>query len=233
MDIMEREDGLSLLVHEDSLAGQHTGAGIILLSASMRLLYKDQRAGELCEQIIRSQGGKTANGVLPPAVVSLANEIRNIFQTPREAKDWEQFQLRRIVNTLQRPVLIYGMGLAAPNEWETRILIVINEIGVGAWQNKVIAQAKEKFNLTAREMIVVQHLLKGWTNKEIANEMGLAEQTVKEHCKHIFEKTSTTTRTRLLMQLVHSGLCQEPATFSPHVVVSATASSPRELVASA
>jgi DNA-binding CsgD family transcriptional regulator len=230
---MARQDGLFSFIHEDSLAGEHTGPGIMLLSASMRLLYKDGRAGELCDQIIRCQGGKTANGVLPPAVVSLANEIRNISQTPREAKDWEQFQLRRIVKTLHRPVLIYGMGLAAPNEGETRILIVINEIGVGAWQNKVVAQAKEKFNLTAREIIVVQNLLKGWTNKEIANEMGLAEQTVKEHCKHILGKTSTTTRTQLLMQLVDSGLCQEPATPSPHVVVPATASSPLELMASA
>ena len=230
---METKDVVCSFDQEDSLAVQHTGPGIMLLTGSMRLLYKDRRAWELCEQIIRCQDGKAANGVLPPVVARLANEIRKILQVPTEAKDWEQFQLRRIVSTLHHPVLICGTGLAAPNDSEARILIVMNEIGVGAWQNKVIAQAKEKFNLTAREMIVVQHLLKGWTNKEIANEMGLAEQTVKEHCKHIFEKTSTTTRTRLLMQLVHSGLCQEPATFSPHVVVSATASSPRELVASA
>ena len=230
---MERENGLASFVHEYSLAGQHTGPGIMLLTGSMRLLYKDRRAWELCEQIIRCQDRKAANGVLPPVVARLANEIRKILQVPTEAKDWEQFQLRRIVSSLHHPVLICGTGLAAPNDSEARILIVMNEIGVGAWQNKVIAQAKEKFNLTSREITVVQHLLKGWTNKEIANEMVLAEQTVKEHCKHILEKTSTITRTRLLMKLVDSGLCQEPAPHSPQVVVPATASPPLELVASA
>ena len=73
---MERENGLASFVHEYSLAGQHTGPGIMLLTGSMRLLYKDRRAWELCEQIIRCQDRKAANGVLPPVVARLVNEIR-------------------------------------------------------------------------------------------------------------------------------------------------------------
>ena len=215
------------------MAVPHAGPGIMLLTTSMRLLYKDRRAWELCRQIIRCQDGKTANGVLPPAVASLVEQIQKILKLRTDPKDWEQIQLSCVVNTLHSSVLVCGTALIDQTHAATRILIVMNEFGIAAWQDIAIVQAKEDFHLTARETTVVEHLLKGWTNKEIANEMGLAEQTVKEHCKHIFEKTSTTTRTRLLMQLVHSGLCQEPATFSPHVVVSATASSPRELVASA
>jgi hypothetical protein len=71
--------------------------------------------------------------------------------------------------------------------------------------------------------------LKGWTNKEIANEMGLALQTVKEHFKHILEKTRTTTRTGIVMQVVNCGLGYASPTPSVRMGMPAIASRPFEL----
>jgi DNA-binding CsgD family transcriptional regulator len=219
--------------HKESLATTHTGPGIMLLTASMRLLYKDRRAGELCQQIIRCQDGKTANGVLPQAVASLIDHIRKTLKVRTDPKDWEQIQLRRYVNTLHSSVLLCGTALIDQSNAEKRILIVISEVGIGAWQDNVVVRAKEMFHLTARETTVVQHLLKGWTNKEIANEMRLAEQTIKEHFKHISEKTNTTTRTGIVMTIIHSGLRHVLAAPSPHVIVPTMSGMPSELVASA
>jgi DNA-binding CsgD family transcriptional regulator len=230
--VEENRDDFSI-DHTESMAVQHAGPGIMLLTASMQLLYKDRRAWELCQQIIRCQDGKTAKGVLPPAVASLADEIRKTLTVRTGPKDWEQIQLRRIVNTLHSSVLLCGTALIDQTNAETRILIVISEVGIGAWQDKVIVQAKEKFHLTARETTVVQHLLKGWTNKEIANEMRLAEQTIKEHFKHISEKTNIATRTGIAMTIIHSGLHHTLATPSPHVMVPTMSAMPIELVASA
>ena len=226
-----REDVSS--AHTESLAVPQAGPGIMLLTTSMRLLYKDRRAWELCQQIIRCQDGKTAHGVLPPAVASLVGQIRKTLTVRTDPKDWEQIQLTRIVNTLQSSVLLCGTALIDQAKTETRILIVLSETGIGAWQDKVIVQAKERFHLTARETTVVQHLLKGWTNKEIANEMRLAEQTIKEYFKHISEKTSTTTRTGIAMTIIHSGLRHALATPSPPVMVPPMSGRPNELVASA
>ena len=64
-------------------------------------------------------------------------------------------------------------------------------------------QARERFQLTEREQAVVEHLTKGWTNKEIAAALRITEQTVKEHIKHIMEKTGSTTRTAILMKILH------------------------------
>jgi len=61
--------------HKESMAIPHAEPGIMLLTTSMRLLYKDRRVGELCQQIIRCQDGKAAHGVLPPAVASLVDQI--------------------------------------------------------------------------------------------------------------------------------------------------------------
>ena len=219
--------------HTASMAVPHAGPGIMLLTASMRLLYKDRRAGELCQQIIRCQDGKTANGVLPQAVASLVDQIRKTLNVRTDPKDWEQFQLRRVVNTLHSAVLLCGTALLDQTNAEERILIVLSEVGIGAWQDHVVVRAKEMFHLTARETTVVHHLLKGWTNKEIANEMRLAEQTIKEHFKHISEKTRTTTRTGIVMTIIHSGLRHALAAPSPHVIVPTLRGMPSELVGSA
>ena len=211
----------------------HAGPGIILLTASMRLLYKDWRAWELCQQIIRDQDGKTANGVLPPAVACVADQVRNILQARTDPKDWEQIQFRRVVQTPHISVMRCGTALIDHTNSETRILIVISEVGIGAWQDHVIYQAREKFQLTARETTVVQHLLKGWTNKDIANEMRLSEQTIKQHLRHISGKTNTTTRTGIVMKMIHAGLHHTLATPSPHMIVPTTHGVPAQLVGSA
>jgi DNA-binding CsgD family transcriptional regulator len=205
----------------------------MLLTDSMQLLYTDRRAWELCQQIIQCQDGKMANGVLPPAVASLVDHIRKLLTVRTAQKDWEQIQLRRVVPTRHSSVLVCGTALVDQTKAGNRILIVMHETGVTEWQDKVILQAKDRFQLTPRETTVVEHLLKGWTNKEIANAMRLSEQTVKEHFKHIFDKTRATTRTGILMQVVHSGLRRDPATFSPKMVIPATTSVPIELMATA
>jgi hypothetical protein len=63
------------------MAVPHAGPSIMLLTASMQLVYKDRRAWELCQQIIRYQDGKTAKGVLPPAVASLVDQIQKLLKS--------------------------------------------------------------------------------------------------------------------------------------------------------
>ena len=63
--------------------------------------------------------------------------------------------------------------------------------------------------------------------------MRLSEQTIKEHFRHISEKTSTTTRTGIVMTIIHSGLRHALATPSPQVMVPTRSGMPIELVGSA
>ncbi len=197
----------------------------MLLTASMSLLYKNRRAGELCQEIIHCQDGRTANGVLPPAVVSLVNQIRTSLEVRPSQKDWEH-----VVTTLHSSLLLCGTALIDHTHTTTRILIVMFEVGIGAWESTALVQAKEEFCLTVREASVAQHLLKGWTNKEIANEMRLPVQSIKDHCKRIAKKMNTTTRTGIVIKILHAGLCPAPTPPSWHVRVPTMRSVPPELV---
>lgn len=219
---MEENIGDVLIDHKESLAVPHTGPGIMLLTTSMQLLYKNQRAWELCQQIIRTQDGETVKGMLPPVVASLVDQIQMILKFRTDPRDWEQIQLRRFVTTRHSSVLLCGTVLIDPTNAQTRILIVISEDGIVRWHHRVIVQAKETFHLTARETTVVQHLLKGWTNKKIAKKMRVTELTIKDHFKHISQKVKISTRTGIAVKIIHSGLRSAQATPSPHVMVPPT-----------
>lgn len=56
------------------------------------------------------------------------------------------------------------------------------------------AHNDENFELTEREMQVLQMIAEGMSNKMIGNKLGIAESTVKVHVKHILGKIGLRTR---------------------------------------
>jgi len=48
--------------------------------------------------------------------------------------------------------------------------------------------------LSQREAEIVDHLVRGWTNAEIARALGISEKTVKNHVNHIYAKLHTRNR---------------------------------------
>ena len=79
------------------------------------------------------------------------------------------------------------------------MVVVMEELG--RQKEDGSRQAKERFHLTDRQQDVVQCVAKGWTNKKISCELRIALPTVKEHIRHIMEKTESTTRTGILAQV--------------------------------
>jgi DNA-binding CsgD family transcriptional regulator len=193
-----------------SIVGRRLGPGILILTSSTQLLYKDRRAWELCAEISnRTDSPRTdsphtdspANTVIPTQVTELCEEVAKLLHIWTDAKDWEQIRIKRVIGNPDRPILLCGLGIPDRHGLQqSRILITMEEIG--RRRGAVIEQVKDIFHLTEREVTVVQNLLKGWTNKEIAHELGVTEQTVKEHIKHIMAKTKTTTRTGILVQVL-------------------------------
>ena len=64
---------------------------------------------------------------------------------------------------------------------------------------------KERFRLTRREMEVVQLIARGYSNRELAKELSLSEETVKRHLSNTFDKTGVSTRLELaLFAMAHN-----------------------------
>ena len=63
--------------------------------------------------------------------------------------------------------------------------------------------------LTAREQDVLDLLARGYANKRIARELGIAEKTVKTHVSHVLAKLGVSDRTQAALYAVRHGLAPE------------------------
>ncbi len=197
---MLRHDSKSAAAELQQIAQKREGPAIMVFNSSLKLLYQDQSAWKFCTEI-NQHADKSSRGILPLSVIEVCNEVKKQLQLRTHSKDWEQFRIKRVLMGLEHPMLVSGVGLPNPEHPGEEQMLVTIEV-IGRQQHAVLEQSKERFHLTERERTVVEHLLKGWTNKEIGNALGITEQTIKEHIKHIMEKTKTTTRTGILVQLL-------------------------------
>jgi DNA-binding NarL/FixJ family response regulator len=60
--------------------------------------------------------------------------------------------------------------------------------------------------LTAREIEVLRLVAKGFTNTDIADELGLSEKTIAHHLTHIFNKTGSENRAAAAAFAIRHGL---------------------------
>lgn len=77
---------------------------------------------------------------------------------------------------------------------------VVNLVGAlhELMQQAAIPERKT-FGLTPREMEVVGCIVEGCSNRDIAKQFSLSEETVKRHLSNIFDKTGVSTRLELAM----------------------------------
>jgi len=170
------------------LAEQRAGHGVLLMTARGRILLIDSRAAELCQQMRVAAGDR--GGTVPLPIVKIVNAIAESLESRSHLKDWEAFRVRRVIEGRGGRILVAGIGLSARGHaTERRILLTLD----------VIIPRTSAFHLSPRETTTVERLLKGSTNKEIAQAMGISVQTTKEHIKRIMKKTTTSTRTGIIM----------------------------------
>jgi DNA-binding CsgD family transcriptional regulator len=177
-----------------SFADQRAGHGILIITLSGRILWTDARAAELCQQM--RVVTEKQEGTLPRAIIKIAAEITELLELRNHPKDWEAFNVRRVIKGREGHIFVAAIGLPAGvgHDTESTVFFTLDVI-----RHRKSVRRLEEFRLTPKEMTVVGFLLKGLTNKEIAQAINVTVQTAKEHIKHIMEKTGTTTRTGIIM----------------------------------
>ena len=63
---------------------------------------------------------------------------------------------------------------------------------------------RQRFRLTRRETDILRRVIDGSKNTEIAEELEISEQTVKDHLSNVYLKTSAENRMALMRNLVYS-----------------------------
>ena len=68
------------------------------------------------------------------------------------------------------------------------------------------SETRRNFGLSPREMEVIGLIVAGYTNKDLAQKLGISENTAKHHLTNIFDKLGVSNRLELVLYAVHKGL---------------------------
>jgi DNA-binding CsgD family transcriptional regulator len=174
--------------------------GVLMLNVSMRVLWADRRAWNLLTAVDERDKGKSQSTRVPTVIKEIGEKAFALLKQGR-IKKTDSPLIRKIIGGAGGSLLVCGFGLPDTKEpGQPRLLMLLERIG--RREEAAAQQAKTIFRLTEREVQVVQHLLKGWSNKAIAYELKLSEQTVKEHLQRIMAKTKSASRTGILARVL-------------------------------
>ena len=120
---------------------------------------------------------------------------------------------------VSRAVALGASGYVLKNEGAGRLLEAIHEAADGKifWRReesrrqtgnsvKSLKMGESEVQLTRREDEVLRQMTLGLTNKEIAVELHISYETVKEHVQHILRKVGVNDRTQAAVWAVRNGL---------------------------
>src|SRR6201986_792435 len=71
-------------------------------------------------------------------------------------------------------------------------------------------RAIDKFNLTARQIKVVEQILRGQKDKQIADALHLSEATVRRHVSRVFARLGVNDRVQLILTLLAAARAAKP-----------------------
>jgi DNA-binding NarL/FixJ family response regulator len=114
---------------------------------------------------------------------------------------------------IQRALAAGARGYVLKNMPPNDLLDVVRQVHAGKKRipHEIAAQLAEHLTdeaLTPREIDVLQHVAGGNRNRDIAERLGISEETVKVHVKHIMEKLGATDRTAAVAIGVRRGIIQ-------------------------
>jgi DNA-binding CsgD family transcriptional regulator len=188
-----------------SLARGSRGPGVLLFSSAQSLICYDDRAVELCQKLKngRRSPASKAKPEVPTAFGGYCSELLAMLQAHPDLEDCKDFKIKRILSCGNIKLVINGIGFPnAAGKGRPLVLLLLQEVGDQG--GATTYHAKQLFGLSEREASVFQHLLKGLTNKEIAEALNITEQSVKQHFKNIMMKTESSTRTGVILSVLGS-----------------------------
>lgn len=206
-----------------ALGAVRQGPGLLIFSASGRCMFRNQQAKHLIRELHGSRTQGRAAISLPTALTGCVQDVIDLLQRHPNRGSWEQVELTRVLRAEQRLVLarFYAVPSAdtgAQLEW---VIGLLEPLPITAQPTDML---RTQFRLSERERSCVTHLVQGMTDKEIANQLGISEYTVKAHLKQVRKKTGASNRTGIIARVLGQ---PEGAASTARTVQSALMSTPR------
>ncbi len=162
--------------------------GIIILKANYTIVSSNDMAQIYCLDILNNK-----------RVLNPVKEVIDIlFKQSQFEKDNSTNCLYTTINNYNFKVL---SSMTASHDHGLETLIHIYIAKTSAEAKREFQKSLEIYELTSREIEIVDLVQKGLSNKEIASELFISYNTVKAHMENIFKKVGVDNRTGLVYKI--------------------------------
>lgn len=171
--------------------------GVLILSMTREPLYITPIAHKLLAELDGSTEGSWADTVLPLAIQYVCNELQHVGKQGPGGTDWDKMQVSLLARTAYGPILVRGYGILEHSGVQAgRFLILLETVSKESSVPDTHGETDCRF--TARQRAIVNGLVLGLTNREIAESMMISVHTVKEYVRQLMMKLHTSSRTGIV-----------------------------------
>jgi len=179
--------------------------GVLLVSLTQDVLYLNPTAKRLIGDIAScssAEGGEQDTGQrLPRKITDLCRILAAQLAQSAQHNDWEHVHLQQAITTPNQRILLRGYGLPDDTSASNRRLLFLLEV-IPPGAAPVSLSSDTSLQLSGQQQAIVNGLMRGLSNKQLAEELHLSEHTVKEYLRAIMLKTQTTTRAGVIARLL-------------------------------
>lgn len=203
-DVRPRNQRRSELELFESATALNTG--VMLLSLTRDILFITPDASRMLRQLWQSNHHVPSAIPLPSIIHEMCDEMTTAWHHCASTHDWTSIQMRRITPPLQPRLRLEGYVVPERGRPPTcRLLIIFETLSNVPHPEGARTPASTTFRhplLTARQEAVAQGLMRGLTNKELANELALSTHTIKDYVRIIMAKLNVSTRAGVVARLI-------------------------------
>lgn len=187
----------------DNMAAARKSPGIVVVNRQDEIAYVNRSAWDMLG-LLREQGTVPGDALMPTAILEICRDVsakcrKNSVDSSPPNSDAIRLVITPSGHVLLRAVMMESGIHTFPHA--KSVLVLLEHV---VTRSQASAELKERFGLTDREWAVAQILMKGYTNKEIAQALDISEPTVKSHLNHIMQKVNCSTRTAVVSLMMGS-----------------------------
>lgn len=190
--------------------------GIVIFNLRSEMVYINAEGREILTSIPHGQNGgfmgrSSSSFMIPDVVLDLMNSLRISLklngQNPNGVReDLSHTPSAMAISTVAAETFLFRalfLGNQPSREDDNGYIFILIE-RVSAKKKINIKKARQQYNLSKRETEVVELLLFGYRNKEIAEKLSVCVYTIEDHLKKIMKKMQARNRTGIIANLLET-----------------------------
>jgi DNA-binding CsgD family transcriptional regulator len=211
LSILHQEIASILPANLPEVIAKRTTPGILIFTSTKDLVYINAEAHEaLVAMQNPGNGAGTASAIsIPESITTLCDQLKNMVSSYRIDSPVGLVRTPSVIAVSANESEAYSFrAFFLSNNIQTSqndgayILVLIERVSLTKKLN--LQKAFQRYKLSKREAEVVNLLILGHKNKEMAEKLCVCVYTIEDHIKNIMKKMGVSNRTSILAKLLEA-----------------------------